>query len=397
MPTQLLMPRLSQDMESGRIVEWLKKEGDRVERGQPVLLVETDKAEVDVEAPETGLLRRILAPVGTDAAIGSVLAIIAAEGEEDWAGPTVGGDVAADTVEVAVEPPAAASPAPASTASGPQSPHGARQPASPAARRVARELGVDLAQLVGTGERGLVTETDVRSHTAGSSGSVDLQDDDVESIPLDGMRRRIADRMSLSRRTAADVTTVIDVEMSAVARVRKVSRLSYTSYIAWAVAHTLVDFPDLNSSLVDDHILRHRKVQLGVAVALDDGLVVPVVRDAHAMTVEQIETEIENLAAKARGGKLRPQDMAGATFTLTNSGTFGSLFFTPIINLPEVAILGVGRVADVPVVRDGQVVAGKLMYLCLSYDHRAVDGAQAVTFLANVKRRLEAVETEMTK
>ena len=254
--------------------------------------------------------------------------------------------------------------------------------------------------MVGTGERGLVTETDVRSHAAGSSGSsgsADLQDDDVESIPLEGMRRRIADRMSLSRRTAADVTTVIDVEMSAVARVRKDSRLSYTSYIAWAVARTLVDFPDLNSSLVDDHILRHRKVQLGVAVALDDGLVVPVVRDAHAMTVEQIEAEIENLAAKARGGKLRPQDMAGATFTVTNSGTFGSLFFTPIINLPEVAILGVGRVADVPIVRDGQVVAGKLMYLCLSYDHRAVDGAQAVTFLASVKRRLEAVETEMTK
>lgn len=396
MPTQLLMPRLSQDMESGRIVEWLMKEGDRVERGQSVLLVETDKAEVDVEAPETGLLRRILAPVGTDAAIGSVLAIISAEGEEDWADTPVGGDVAVDTAEAAVEPPAAASPAPVSTTSGPQSPHGARQPASPAARRVARELGLDLAQVVGTGERGLVTETDVRSHAAGSSGA-DLQDDDVESIPLEGMRRRIADRMSLSRRTAADVTTVIDVEMSAVARVRKDSRLSYTSYIAWAVARTLVDFPDLNSSLVDDHILRHRKVQLGVAVALDDGLVVPVVRDAHAMTVEQIEAEIENLAAKARGGKLRPQDMAGATFTVTNSGTFGSLFFTPIINLPEVAILGVGRVADVPIVRDGQVVAGKLMYLCLSYDHRAVDGAQAVTFLASVKRRLEAVETEMTK
>jgi pyruvate dehydrogenase E2 component (dihydrolipoamide acetyltransferase) len=396
-PTQLLMPRLSQDMESGRVVEWLKKEGDRVELGQAVLLVETDKAEVEVEAPETGLLRRILAPVGTDAAIGSVLAIIAAEGEEDWAGATVGADAAAVTVDAGVKPPAAVSLAPASTASDPQSPHGARQPASPAARRVARELGVDLAQVVGTGERGLVTETDVRSYAAGSSGSADLQDDDVESIPLEGMRRRIADRMSLSRRTAADVTTVIDVEMSTVARVRKVSRLSYTSYIAWAVAHTLVDFPDLNSSLVDDHILRHRKVQLGVAVALDDGLVVPVVRDAHAMTVEQIEAEIENLAAKARGGKLRPQDMAGATFTVTNSGTFGSLFFTPIINLPEVAILGVGRVADVPVVRDGQVVAGKLMYLCLSYDHRAVDGAQAVTFLANVKRRLEAVETEMTK
>jgi pyruvate dehydrogenase E2 component (dihydrolipoamide acetyltransferase) len=384
-------------MESGRVVEWLKKEGDRVERGQPVLLVETDKAEMDVEAPETGLLRRILAPVGTDAAIGSVLAIIAAEGEEDWAGANLDGNLAAATVGAAAVPVALVSPTPASAASNPPSPHGARQPASPAARRVARELGVDLALVVGTGEKGLVTEADVRTQADRSGRSSDLLGDDVESIPLEGVRRRIAERMSLSRRTAADVTTVIDVEMGAVARVRKSSGLSYTSYIAWAVAHSLVDFPDLNSSLVDDHILRHRKVQLGVAVALDDGLVVPVVRDAHAMTVEQIEAEVEKLAAKARAGKIRPEDMAGATFTLTNSGTFGSLFFTPIINLPEVAILGVGRVADVPIVRDGQVVAGKVMYLCLSYDHRAVDGAQAVTFLASVKHRLEAVETEIKK
>jgi pyruvate dehydrogenase E2 component (dihydrolipoamide acetyltransferase) len=349
---------------------------------------------MDVEAPETGLLRRIVAPVGTDAAIGSLLAIIAGEGE-DWADPSVGAD--GPTEAVATAHPIAQKPAPAPAPGSSGSLPGGRQPASPAARRVARELGVDLAQVVGTGEGGLVTEADVRSHGAGSSRSEDRHGDDVESIPLDGMRRRIADRMSASRRTAADVTTVIDVEMSAVARVRKASGLSYTSYIAWAVARTLVDFPDLNSLLVDDQILRHRKVQLGVAVALDDGLVVPVVRDAHAMTVEQIEAEVENLAAKARAGKIRPEDMAGATFTLTNSGTFGSLFFTPIINLPEVAILGVGRVADVPVVRDGQVVAGKVMYLCLSYDHRAVDGAQAVTFLAHVKRRLEAVETEITQ
>jgi 2-oxoglutarate dehydrogenase E2 component (dihydrolipoamide succinyltransferase) len=211
------------------------------------------------------------------------------------------------------------------------------------------------------------------------------------------MRRRIADRMSLSRHTAADVTTVIDVEMSAVERVRKDSHLSYTSYVAWAVAHTLLDFPDINATFVNDHILRHRRVNLGVAVALDGGLVVPVVRDAQAMTVEAIEAEVGRLATQARDAKVRPQDVAGATFTLTNSGTFGSLFFTPIINIPEVAILGLGRVADVPVVRDGQVVAGKVMYLCLSYDHRVVDGATAVTFLANVKRRLQDIETEMTR
>jgi pyruvate dehydrogenase E2 component (dihydrolipoamide acetyltransferase) len=394
--TQLLMPRLSQDMESGRVVEWLKKVGDLVERGQPVLLVETDKAEMDVEAPETGLLRKILAPVGTDATIGSVLAIIAAEGDEDWAAATPDAGVVAEKGKASGAP-LAVNPALAPASSDPASLPGARQPASPAARRVARELGVDLALVSGTGEKGLVTEADVRSQAAQSSRSADPLGDDVESIPLEGLRRRIAERLSTSRRTAADVTTVIDVEMSAVARVRKTSGLSYTSYIAWAVAHTLVEFPDLNALLVDDHILRHRKVQLGVAVSMDDGLVVPVVRDANALTAEQIEAEVARLAGKARAGKIRPEDMAGATFTLTNSGTFGSLLFTPIINLPEVAILGVGRVADVPIVKDGQVVAGKVMYLCLSYDHRAVDGAQAVTFLAGVKRRLEAVENEANK
>lgn len=396
MATQLLMPRLSQDMESGRVVEWLKKVGDLVERGQPVLLVETDKAEMDVEAPETGLLRKILAPVGTDATIGSVLAIIAAEGDEDWAAATPDAGVVAEKGKASGAP-LAVNPALAPASSDPASLPGARQPASPAARRVARELGVDLALVSGTGEKGLVTEADVRSQAAQSSRSADPLGDDVESIPLEGLRRRIAERLSTSRRTAADVTTVIDVEMSAVARVRKTSGLSYTSYIAWAVAHTLVEFPDLNALLVDDHILRHRKVQLGVAVSMDDGLVVPVVRDANALTAEQIEAEVARLAGKARAGKIRPEDMAGATFTLTNSGTFGSLLFTPIINLPEVAILGVGRVADVPIVKDGQVVAGKVMYLCLSYDHRAVDGAQAVTFLAGVKRRLEAVENEANK
>ncbi len=388
MSTQLIMPRLSQDMESGAIVEWLKKEGDLVARGEVVLVVETDKANVDVEAPESGILLRIVAREGTDAPIGALLAIIGAAGE------------ATD----ALSPAAAGPPQPAHPGA---SEHGAtaelespsagktpeRQPASPSAKRVARELGVDLGLVPGTGPGGLVSEFDVRAWASGP-GAPASGPGDVEVIPLDGKRRRIADRMALSRRTAADVTTVIDVAMDAVARLRKRTGLSYTAYVAWALARALPEFPDLNSTFVDDQIRRHPRVDLGVAVAVDGGLVVPVVRDAAVMTPQGIEDEVARLAALARDGSIQPADLTGASFTVTNSGTFGSLFFTPIINVPEVAIVGVGRVADVPVVRDGQVVPGKVMYLSLSYDHRVVDGATAVRFLAAVKERLQNVESE---
>lgn len=387
MSTQLTMPRLSQDMESGTIVEWLKKEGDLVERGEAILVVETDKANVDVEAPESGVLLRIVAPEGTDAPIGAPLAIIGAAGEAtDAVAPA---EVGSPKTPGAIPHVATAEPA------SPAAVHlSERQPASPAAKRVARELGVDLALVTGTGPDGLISEADVRARAVRGAAA---DSEDVEVVPLEGMRRRIADRLALSRRTAADVTTVIDVAMDAVARVRKETGLSYTTYVAWALARSLPEFPDINATFVDNEIHRHKKVNLGVAVAIDDGLVVPVVRDAARMTPQAIEDEVGRLAALARDGRIQPADMAGATFTVTNSGTFGSLLFTPIINLPEVAILGVGRVADVPVVRDGQVVPGKVMYLSLSYDHRVVDGATAVKFLAAVKQRLQDVEIEAAR
>lgn len=394
MSTELTMPRLSQDMESGTIVEWLKKEGDRVERGEAILVVETDKANVDVEAPEDGVLLRIVAPEGTDAPIGAPLAIIGAAGEEANAVAQAGVD--SPETPATIPPVATAeSASPAAESASPSGVHAPeRQPASPAAKRVARELGLDLALVTGTGPDGLISEADVRARAG--QGPV-AESDDVEVIPLEGMRRRIADRLALSRRTAADVTTVIDVAMDAVARVRKETGLSYTTYVAWALARSLPEFPDINATFVDNEIHRHKKVNLGVAVALDDGLVVPVVRDAARLTPQAIEDEVGRLAALARDGRIQPADMSGATFTITNSGTFGSLLFTPIINVPEVAILGVGRVADVPVVKDGQVVPGKVMYLSLSYDHRVVDGATAVKFLAAVKQRLQDVEIEAAR
>jgi pyruvate/2-oxoglutarate dehydrogenase complex dihydrolipoamide acyltransferase (E2) component len=196
----------------------------------------------------------------------------------------------------------------------------------------------------------------------------------------------------LSRQTAADVTTVVDVDMTEIASRRKVTGAAYTAYVLCATARALREFPILNASLGGDRILVKKEIHLGVAVTVENGLVVPVIRHADRKSVEEISREVDALAAGARAGQLGPDALTGSTFTVTNSGAFGSLFFTPIINNPEVAILGMGKVADAPAVRAGQLVVRKVMYLCLSYDHRVVDGAPAVQFLQAVKGLLEQPE-----
>ncbi len=387
---QVRMPRLSQDMAEGRIVAWLKQEGDTVQEGEPLLSIETDKAEVEVQAPKSGILRRILVRAGDDIAVGTAVAILGEPGED-----------IEDLVKALVMPKQSA-PARASTGSTePVTSHGAqpagtpagkRQPISPAARRLAREMGVDLSRVTGTGPDSLVTENDVRAAALqGQTPAAATAGDRVEVIPFTAIRRRAAERLSLSRQTAADVTTVVDVDMTGVATHRKATGAAYTAYVVWAAAQGLREFPILSASLDGERILLKKDIHLGVAVAMDIGLVVPVVRHADRKSVEEISREIDALAARARDGQLGPGDMSGSTFTVTNSGAFGSLLFTPIINLPEVAILGMGKVADTPVVRDGQIVVRKIMYLCLSYDHRVVDGAPAVQFLQAVKGRLERV------
>lgn len=377
MAEQLRMPALSQSMLKGRIVEWLKQEGDRVTKGEPLVSVESDKATSELQAPQSGVLRRIVAAAGDEADVDAPLAIIAQLDEDISA--LVG-------VSAAALPPLAKATA---LASGAQTAAG-RRPISPAARRLARETGVDICQVRGTGEDGLVTAKDVRAFVdRATNAPIAAAAAYAQVIPLTGLRGRIAERMSLSRRTAADVTTVVDVDMGLVAGLRKKTGYSYTAYAAWAAAQALREFPLLNAWLTEDRILVKREVHLGVAVATDGALVVPVLRHADRKGVGEIDSEIDLLAAKARAGQLTPDDLKGSTFTVTNSGTFGSLLFTPIINLPEVAILGLGKVADTPVVREGRVLAGMVMYLCLSYDHRAVDGALAVQFLRGIKRRLE--------
>ncbi len=374
MTHEVRMPVLSQSMIQGRVVEWLLNEGDKVNKGALLVVVESDKATHELEAPQEGILRKILVEAGSEVDVDTPLAIIADVGEQD------------DAVDSPTH--AIASPLLTPQPSATSIPAG-RRPISPAAKRVAQELGIDVSKVPGSGEDGLVTEKDVRAYTAEKPAPALAESEDAQVIPLIGQRGRIAERMALSRRTAADVTTVMDVDMGPIVAIRASTKYSYTAYVAWAAAQALREFPLLNAWVAEDQIIVKSSVHMGVAVAIEGALVVPVVRHAERMSVGEIDQEINALGVKARAGQLTPDDMKGSTFTLTNSGVFGSLFFTPIINLPEVAVLGMGKVAASPVVRQGQVVASMVMYLCLSYDHRAVDGATAVQFLQAVKNRLE--------
>jgi len=377
MPHEVRMPVLSQSMIQGRVVEWLINEGDSVDKGAVLVIVESDKATHELEAPQGGILHKILVEAGTEVDVDTLLAIIADAGER----------------VTLLDDSTPSQPAPAGT-SRPTTPTitAGRRPISPAARRLAQELGIDVTQVPGTGEDGLVTEKDVRAFKDKRAVPAMSETEDVQVIPLTGQRGRIAERMALSRRTAADVTTVMDVDMGQVVRVRSTTKFSYTAYVAWATAQALREFPLLNAWVAEDRILVKRPIHMGVAVAIEGALVVPVIRNVDRKSVGEIDQEINNLGVKGRAGQLTPDDMKGSTFTVTNSGVFGSLLFTPIINLPEVAVLGMGKVAEAAVVRQGQVVAAMVMYLCLSYDHRAVDGATAVQFLQAVKNRLEKPE-----
>lgn len=412
MPIEIRVPQLTQTMTEAEIVRWLKVEGEQVKAGEPLLEMVTDKATVDVESPSPGMLGKILVPQGI-APVGKVICVLLAPGEE-LPVPAQTEEPAAATETV----PAAAPKVAAATEST------GRARISPIAKRLAVEKGVELSRLVPSGPGGLVIERDVKAYleTAAAAGRAHIppagfrliegQGDgrphgdttshptlpggitfppssDEEVIPLTGVRRIIADRLALSRHTAADVTTVAEVDMGEVAGLREHLRFTYTAFVAQAVAIALGEYPILNSRLERDRIVVNRRIHLGVAVAIDEGLKVPVLRDAHSKGLRQVAEDLANLARRGTEGSLCPEELSGSTFTLTNSGVFGSLFFTPIINPPESAILGMGKIMKTPVVRDDQIVIRPMMYLCLTYDHRVVDGAPAVKFLQRVKALLE--------
>ena len=372
--TKILMPRLSLTMKEGTVISWFKKEGDMVEKGEPLVEVLSEKATYEVEAPASGVLRKILAPEGTDVPVAGTLGIIAAPDEE------------LPEIEVAAAVPRMeAEEAVAVPERKPLERIKERVIASPAAKRLARQHGIDLAQVRGTGPEGRIVEEDVRSLIEEVKVTPRVQ----EVIPLTGIKKTAAERVSLSARTAPQSTITMEVDMSNAVKLREKVHVSYTDMLVKAVAKALAEHSIINSTLENEKIKIFADINVGVAVATERGLIVPVIYNADRKTLEEIASVLKELVEKAKQGRLTKEELTGGTFTITNLGMYGVGVFTPIVNPPETAILGVGRVVEKPVVVDKQMVARPVMQLSLTFDHRVVDGAPAAEFLQKIKEFLE--------
>ena len=378
MVTKILMPRLSLTMKEGTVIQWFKKEGDTVKKGEPLVEVLSEKATYEVEAPASGVLRKILAQEGTDVPVAGTLGIITAP------------DEALPEIEVAAAPPRIeAEEAVAMPERKPVERIRERVMASPAAKRLAREHGIDLTQVRGTGPEGRIVEEDVR----GLIEEVKAIPRVREVVPLTGIKKTAAERVSLSARTAPQSTITMEVDMSNAVKIRERVRVSYTDMLVKAVAKALAEHPIINSTLENEKIKIFADVNVGVAVATERGLIVPVIYNADRKTLEEIASVSKELIEKAKRGRLTKEELTGGTFTITNLGMYGVDVFTPIVNPPETAILGVGRVVERPVVVDKQMVARPVMQLSLTFDHRVVDGAPAAKFLQKVKQTMESPDT----
>ncbi|MCR4406175.1 MAG: 2-oxo acid dehydrogenase subunit E2 [Anaerolineae bacterium] len=432
MAAKIIMPKLGMAMSEGIVAKWNKGDGDPVEKGEEIAVIMSKKITYKLTAPESGILRIVVREKETRP-VGATLAFITAPGEaipevEQVAGLPPG--VAVTTI---------AAPAPASTAAAP-APTGF-VPASPAARRLAKEKGIDLAQVKGTGADGMVTEADVMRFVeegaraaeplatsaarrlaeqrglklaeipgTGIGGRITEQDvlafearaqapvpaappGAARVVPFVGMRQAIAEHMVESLHSMAQLTMMMEVDVTELVKLREQIKadfeVTYTDLLVRAVAKTLKNHPRLNATLIGDEIHQLESIHIGVAVALPDGLIVPVVRDADRRTLQEIAQEVRRLAQGARDGTLTVDEVTGSTFTITNLGSYGVDGFTPIINAPEAAILGVGRIAERVVVYDDQIARRKMMVLSLTIDHRLVDGAPGAEFMRSLKELLE--------
>jgi pyruvate dehydrogenase E2 component (dihydrolipoamide acetyltransferase) len=413
MATEVIMPKVDMVMDAGTLVEWLKNEGDRVEKGEPLFIVLTDKANIEIEAPASGILAGVMAQPDDVIPVTEVVAYILEPDEElpsESRAP-------AEAVPSAEAP--AVAPQPISTTVGVESPESELRPsikktrATPAARRLAAELGVDLASVSGTGTRGRVHKNDVQAFAEQrqtaiqakpmfTAPSMDIPLPDAgqkQVVPLAGPRKIIADRMAYSASSAPHITLSLRVDMSEAARLRaRVQepvqrktghRLSFTAIVARAVASVLPRHPYLNASLQGENVIIWEDVHLGIATSLEDYLIVPVIREAQSKSLEQIVTVLGDLVERARARRLTPAEMSGSTFTISNLGMFGIESFSAIINPPEVAILAVGKIVDTPFSTGDEIELRPYFNLTLSADHRVVDGATAARFLADLKATLE--------
>jgi pyruvate dehydrogenase E2 component (dihydrolipoamide acetyltransferase) len=403
----VLMPRLSDTMEEGVLSQWVKHEGDQVRKGDVLAVIETDKAAMEMEAYDEGVLTRILVQEGASVPIGTPIAVIG-EGAAEAAAPSP--VPVPDHPERGVVPPAAPAPRPVSVAA-----LAGRPPASPLARKLARERGVDLTAVKGSGPGGRIVRADIeQAAREGDSARLAPEPaaappvpaaaaplapatEDAEEVPLTTVRRLTAQRLAASAREAPHfyLTVVADAGQLLAFRAQANDRrgadvkISVTDLLIRACATALAVHPEVNASWDETRILRHRHVSIGIAVAIEDGLIVPVVRDADRKTLTEIAREARDLTTRARSRKLTPDELTGGTFTISNLGMYGIRQFTAVINPPQAAILAVGEAVRQPVVRGDQVATGTTMTLTLSIDHRAVDGATAAGFLTRLRELIE--------
>jgi len=385
------LPDIGEGVAEGEVVRWLVKEGDELQEDQPMVEIMTDKATVEIPTPRAGRVAKLMYAEGQICPVGKVLIAI----------------------EVADAPgTAAAAPEPARVDVAPSASTGERAPrnngvnardagvlATPATRKLARDAGVDIRDVTGSGPAGRVTSDDVRAH-AESPAPTSAAEGDTR-IPFRGVRRKIAEHMVFSKHTAAHFTYVEEIDCTDLVALRERAnakladqgtKLSFLPFIVKATANALVKFPQLNATLDDaaGEIIQRGHRHIGLATATDAGLIVPVVRDADRMSITQLAGEIERLAGLTRSGKAAREDLSGSTFTITSLGALGGLLATPIINHPEIAILGVHKIARRPAVRGDSIVIRDLMNLSISVDHRVVDGYDAARFIAEIKATLES-------
>jgi 2-oxoglutarate dehydrogenase E2 component (dihydrolipoamide succinyltransferase)/2-oxoisovalerate dehydrogenase E2 component (dihydrolipoyl transacylase) len=397
MPIDVIMPQMGESVAEGTIQKWLVHEGDHVEKEQPIVEISTDKVDTEVPSPVSGTLKKILYPEGKTIPVQTVIAQIEANGAKEGVGAPGKKTEEAKKVEMAK---------PAETVEKEEE---IEKRYSPLVRKLAREYAVDLEKVKGTGEGGRVTKKDIMDYVAARPGAAPTPPAEPEkkilereiTIPLSQKRKLTAERMVQSKRMAAHVTTVFEIDMARVDRYRELNKaslkdegvhLTYLPFITHAAARAIKDHPIINASWTDEGIVQKNYINIGIAVSLEDGLIVPVINEADKKDLLQLSREIQDIALRARTKKLKPEDVQGGTFTITNYGINGSLFGTPIILQPQVAILGVGAVSKRPVVIEDAIAIRPMVYLSLSFDHRVMDGAHADMFLRTVKNILEEWE-----
>ncbi len=442
---EVVMPQMGESIVEGTLTKWLKKAGERVERDEPLFEISTDKVDTEIPAPAAGVLAQILVEEGKTVAIGTAVGSI----DEAGTGAPAPAAEKPATVPAPAPAPAAAAPAPAAPAPVAPPPPPAPEPViaaaaeapagplSPLVRKMAREYNIDLRQVKGTGAGGRISKQDVEAFMSAQGAKTMAQSEAAAPAappapvyqppaappvyqapaapaaaaapavpapasrvePMSVMRQRIAEHMVLSKRTSAHVTTVHKVDMTKVAKLRDRNKdefkarygtsLTFLPFVTRAAVIALRQFPIFNSSIEGTNILYHGGINIGIAVALENGLIVPVIRDADEKNVIGLQRSIADLAARARSRQLKPDEVQGGTFSITNFGSFGSVFATPVINQPQVAILGIGTVEKQPVVIDDAIAIRSICYLALTFDHRLIDGALADQFTGRVKQILE--------